>query len=345
MLSVGTNITSQADDLKKVKVEYLYHSLRNPKPEISAKINQLRIIRNIDNKRYSLLKRQLPYVVCGMFNPPYRRTENFAYTEYFIVDIDHLYEKGLDPLAVRSRLQTDNRVVMCFLSPGEDGLKVLFRLKERCYDAGIYSLFYKTFIKKLSIMHGLEQVIDEHTSDVCRACFISIDKEAYYNPEAEAVDLETYIDRNNVSAMLEIRSALIKEEKEKAKDKKAEETKEEKHVDPDAEVMARVKALLNPKGKTVQKPEPYVPERLEEIMGELKTYVENTGVVLYEVKSIQYGKKLRFKMGLKLAELNLFYGKHGFTVVQSPRCGVSADFNELMAQLVEGFIFTMVEYG
>ena len=131
MLSVGTNITSQADALKKVQVEYLYRSLRNPKPEINAKINQLRIIRNIDSKKYSLLKRQLPYVVCGMFNPPYRRTENFAYTEYFMVDIDHLYEKGLDPMAVRSRLQTDNRVMMCFLSPGEDGLKVLFRLKER----------------------------------------------------------------------------------------------------------------------------------------------------------------------------------------------------------------------
>lgn len=80
---------------KKVTVEYLYYSLRNPKPDVEARIRQLRIIRDLDKKQYSLLKRQLPYVVCGMFNPPYRKTENFAYTEYFIVDIDHFQRKVL----------------------------------------------------------------------------------------------------------------------------------------------------------------------------------------------------------------------------------------------------------
>lgn len=343
MLSVGTNLTSQADTLQKVKVDYLYHSLRNPKPEISARITQLRIVRNIDSKRYALLKRQLPYVVCAMFNPPYRRTENFAYTEYFIVDIDHLYDKGMEPESVRQRLQTDERVVMCFLSPGEDGLKVLFRLSERCYDAGMYSIFYKTFVKAISTQYGLDQVIDERTSDVCRACFISMDRNAYYNPEAVAINMDTYIDKNNINALFEMKASQTKEIKEALKAEK-EET-ETHNVDPDEEVMARVKALLNPKSRAVQKPEPYVPERLEEIMEELKTYVENTGVILYEVTSIQYGKKLRFKMGLKLAEINLFYGKRGFSVVQSPRCGVSAELNELMAQLVENFVYGIVEYG
>ena len=80
-------------------------------------------------------------------------------------------------------------------------------------------------------------------------------------------------------------------------------------------------------------------------MDELKHYVEETGVQLYEVQDIQYGKKLRFRMGQKLAEVNLFYGKRGFSVVQTPRGGTSAELNELMVQLVNGFIGTIVGYG
>lgn len=341
MLSVGSNITSSADALKRVKVDYLYYSLRNPKPEIVSRINQLRIIRNVDAKQYSMLKRQLPYIVCGMFNPPYRRTENFAYTEYFILDIDHIYDKGLDVAQIKERLKADPRVMLCFLSPSEDGLKVLFRLKERCYDTGLYSLFYKTFLKDFSMHYGLEQVIDERTSDACRACFVSIDADAYYNPDAETVDMNFYLPQDNVSMLFDLQASLIKEAKEQALST----DNEPRSIDPDADVMQRVKALLNPKAAAKQKPAPYVPQRLDEIMGELKQYVEETGVMLYEVGNIQYGKKLRFRMGQKLAEVNLFYGKRGFSVVQTPKGGTSAELNELMVQLINGFIGTIVGYG
>lgn len=43
-------------------------------------------------------------------------------------------------------------------------------------------------------------------------------------------------------------------------------------------------------------------------------------------------------MGMKQAEVNLFYGKRGFSVVQSPRTGTNADLNQLMANLITGFI-------
>lgn len=39
---------------------------------------------------------------------------------------------------VRDEIIRDEQVMMCFVSPGEDGLKVMFQLKERCYDAGLY---------------------------------------------------------------------------------------------------------------------------------------------------------------------------------------------------------------
>lgn len=335
MLLVGNNIKSYEDNLEKVPVSYLYHSLRNPKPDISAKISQLRIVRRLDAKQYSELKRTLPYVVCGMFNPPYRRTENFAYIEYFIVDIDHLPEKGLAPSEVRKRIEQDSRVVMSFLSPSEEGLKVLFRLKERCYDAGLYSLFYKAFVRKLSAECQLEQAVDARTCDVCRACFISIDPGVYYSPDATAVDMHAYLDISDPASLQEMKSAFCKEEKERARQKKAEAAPAE----PDAEVMEKIRDLLRSKEKKqAEKVPAYIPEQLNEVMADLKRFIENTGIVVYEVVNIQYGKKLRMKIGLRQAEINLFYGKRGFSVVQSPRCGTSSEFNRMTADLIKAFL-------
>lgn len=334
MLSVGKNIISAQDTLRKIDVDYLYRSLRNPISDIANQVNQLRIIRNLDAKQYTILKRQLPYIVCAMFNPPYRKIENFAYTEYFIIDIDHICDKGFDLLKVKQDICIDERVFMCFVSPSEDGLKVMFKLKERCYDSGIYSLFYKTFLREFSLKYNLEQVIDGRVSDVCRACFISIDEDVFYNPIAQTIDINDYLPIDNPSVLIELNHSLENEIKESLQ------PKDELPVDPDAETMQRIKKLLNPKVLKPNKNIPFVPQQLDDIMEDLKKYVEDTGVELYEIINIQYGKKLRFKMGLKQSEINLFYGKNGFTVVKSPRTGTSAELNELMLQLINSFIYT-----
>lgn len=126
MMQAGNSITTPGDPLQKISVEQLYHSLKNPKPEIINKIRQLRIVRNIDLKQYTQLKKQLPYFVCGIFNPNIRRIENFAFCEYFVIDIDHITEKGFDIVSLREKLEADSRLLLSFVSPGEDGLKLLF---------------------------------------------------------------------------------------------------------------------------------------------------------------------------------------------------------------------------
>lgn len=57
-----------------------------------------------------------------------------------------------------------------------------------------------------------------------------------------------------------------------------------------------------------------------------------------EIKNIQYGKKMRFALGLKQAELNLFFGKKGFSVIVSPRTGTDEGLNQLMVDLVSNYI-------
>lgn len=335
MLYAGKQITSPTDQLKKVTTDYLYHSIRNPKSDIESQIRQLRIIKNIDSKKYALLKRQLPYLVCGTFNPPFRRTENFAYIDCFIVDIDHITAKGLSLTEVRDQLQSDSRTVLCFLSPGEDGLKVLFNLKDRCYDHGIYSLFYKVFIQKLSEQYHLEQVIDEHTSDVCRACFISCDPNAYYNASAELVDIKSFLDEGNPSALFDLKRDVEKNETEQ---KKQEDKTEDAPIGPDDDAISNIKKILKMRPAKTNKPEAFVPEELEDIIADLQLYIENTGLHVSDIININYGKKLRMKLALKQAEVNVFYGKRGFSVVESPRTGTNEELNKLASELIEGFL-------
>lgn len=331
MLYLGVNITTAEDTLRKVDVSELYRELKSPKPEMQARIRQLRLIRSIDPRQYANLKRFLPYIVCGCFNPRVRRIENFAYTEYFIIDIDNIAEKGLSITGLREKLLTDTRIMMSFTSPGGDGLKLLFQLSERCYDAGIYSLFYRAFVRELSNRYSLQQVIDTKVCDVTRACFLSFDPDACFNPSADKVNLRAYIDTD---ANLSFKMSKDDSPKPEPSVHKAADS-----PDPDAETIRRIKELLNPKMAARQKEKPvFIPQVLNDIIDDLVAFITETGTVVDEVINIQYGKKIRMSIGLKKSEINLFYGKRGFSVVKSPRAGTSPELNELAANLIETFI-------
>lgn len=348
MISFGKNIVSTADPLSKVPVVNIYHALRNPKSETVAQIRQLRIIHDIDEKKYSILKRQLPYMVCGVFNPPYRRGENFAYIEYFILDIDKVSEKGLEINTLRSEIQKDDRVMLCFVSPSEDGIKLMFKLSERCYDKGKYSVFYKLFAKQFARQYHIEQVIDNVTSDVTRACFVSIDPNAYYNQNAQLVDMSVYVSEENPADFFDLKRELFQEEKERKKQEKILQNTdllsenafaELSQTDVDADVVANIKTILGLASKrAVVKSPVYVPEQLNEIIGALKQYIEQTGLVVTEIINISYAKKIRVKSQFRQAEVNLFYGKRGFSVVKSPRTGTDSELNEMLVQLVNSFL-------
>lgn len=337
MIMFGSNIQSADDPLKKMTESELYHLIVHPEPYVEAKIRQLRIAYQIAPKQYNEQKRTLPYAVCGIFNPPCRNTENFGYIESFIIDIDHLGSKGLTIGQLKARLQGDDRILLAFSSPSEDGLKVMFRLSERCYDAGLYSLFYKEFLRRFSEQYQLEQVADKRTSDVTRACFLSVDSDAYFNPNCTSVDLKQYVQTSDPLAMFDLMAKQKKEEKE-AREIDA----SPKPAEPDKEIMERIRLRLNPNAKAIRKKaDAFVPEQLNDIIDELKAYIEDTGLVVSEVIDIQYGKKIRICMGQKQAEINVFYGKKGFSVVKSPRCGTSAELNDLTAQLIQSFIYLL----
>lgn len=335
MIMYGTNIISTSDPLQKMNFEFLINSIKNPKPILLNQIQNLRIIKNIDIKQYQSLKRQLPFIVCAHFNPPIRKKENFAYTEYFIVDIDHLSYKNISTQKLKNEIIKDERVLICFESPGQDGLKIIFRLKERCFDSGIYSIFYKKFIDQFAIQYNLEQIVDTKTSDVSRACFLSYDESIYYNPNSTTVILEQFIDYNNPDSLFKIQNEIKESEKESKKDPNYDTNKSDSLSQ---DVLVKIKTILqSEKQKLKENNNIYVPEQINEVTTELHHYIEMQGVTVYDIQNIQYGKKFRMRVGLKEAEINIFYGKKGFSVVISPRNGTNSEMNQIMADLIKSF--------
>lgn len=338
-LYFGHNILSSADPLVEKEVQDIYRMIKSPDAAFLARMNQLRMVKSLDETQYNRLKRQLPYFVCGRFNPPFRRIANFAYIQSFVVDIDHLSIKGYRLDEVRLRLQSDPRVVLGFKSPGQDGLKILFYLSERCYDAGQFSAFYKVFLQRFSEEYGLDQVLDSRTCDVTRACFLSADNAAYMNEEAEPVVMSGYMNFDNESEQLlkEHQADLWMQSQSQAETDMLPVVNE-----PDDEVLNFIKTTLSEKKKRMPvpaSPPVIVPQVLEDIINDVRKEIEKTGIIVNQIVNIQYGKKIQVSLGVRKGEINLFYGsKNGFSVVQSPKRGTSADLNEVVADIITCFL-------
>ena len=345
MITAGKNIKERNDQLQTLNVERLYRGLVNPKQEIVSKINQLRKVQTVSKESYRRQKTNLPYVCCGIFKPPHRRTENFAHISHFILDIDHLSEKQLDINTLREKLKQDPRVELIFVSPGGDGLKLFFRLSEKCFDPGKYSTFYRAFATAFAHQYNIDQVVDKVTSDVTRACFISYDPDAYFNPNPETIDINKYIDFENISAIAEMEKEYERQQaelKKVKKEQKPEDTNTEETPKVSKDIKIEEDKLLEIKkklGVKVPKDKPpkiiYVPDELNQVLDKVTKHIEENGIKIDSITDIHYGKKFRFSIDeIRWVEINLHYGKRGFSVVITPKSGSNLELAEVCKQLM-----------
>jgi hypothetical protein len=334
MLQYGVKITSIDDPLQKVTPERIYQAIVQPKPAFRKQMDRLRMIRSMDERQYRRLKRDLPYFVCGRFHPPYRRKENFAAIRHFVIDLDHLKAAKIHLPDLRAKLIQDERLQLLFVSPGEDGLKLLFRLSENCTDPGLYSLFYKAFQQKLALDYGLEQVIDARTHDVTRACFLSIDPQAFYRSDAQPIHLRDYFDpaapdaqRQIARGQKELRSASIAPKADK---------------EPlDDETLLAIKQKLNPNFRPRKRKPAYVPPELDQIIPALEQRLQELDIMILEKEGINYGQKLKLGAGKHWAALNIFFGQRGFSVVKVPQNGSHPELADLCYQAVSEVLQTL----
>jgi hypothetical protein len=184
--------------------------------------------------------------------------------------------------------------------------------------------------------YALEQVVDARTSDVARACFVSFDTEAYYNPQAECIDMDNFLSEEDTGELFR-----IKKEVEKALPLPAKRADEAIERAPDEATLLQIKSLLLPGARPrLAKRDAFVPEELNQLMEKLVPFIEQAGLTIIAIDNIHYGKKLKMKVGIKEAEINVFYGKKGYSVVISPRRGTNDELNNLTAQLIEQYIYS-----
>ena len=148
MIQFGRHITQVGDTLQQIELKRLYKGIHQPKQSFKDLIEQLRMVRSMDEKQYKNLKKQLPYFVGSIFHPPIRRKEHFAVANYLILDLDYLEAANLSIETLMDDLKKLPQVALLFKSPSGDGLKVVFQLKTPCSDAASVSYTHLTLPTK-----------------------------------------------------------------------------------------------------------------------------------------------------------------------------------------------------
>lgn len=343
MFMYGTQLTNAQDVLRKVNVNFLYKEIIQPDGKLFDQIRQLRSVKMMDEREYKKLKVILPYFVCGVFTPPYRRKENFAYTEHFVVDIDHISRNDQSLENISEKLKKDDRVMLMFVSPGKDGLKLMFRLNQRIADSQYFTYFYKKFCISFAEQYQLYGILDSKTCDVSRCCFMSYDTTAYYNPLAEFVNAEKIVSMTEFDGIFEVeKTAKAYQEKlDQLEDEgKIISIQEQNKKEIDDDVISRIRMKLNPDAKKTNSntKEFYVPTELDESWQMIEEKLREADMIIESNRKISYGRQVKIRAGKHWCEINIFYGEKGFSVIKTTKTGSNEELAALSQQYLQEFL-------
>lgn len=337
MISIGYHIRQANDPLHPIKITELARRIQSPDQRFVDFILQLRSVISLDAKKYRELKTRLPYVVAGNFHPPFRKIENFGSTAIVILDFDHLRQKEINIDVLKERIISDEKVLMLFKSPSGDGLKVFYRLAVPFYDPAKYSVFYKLFASKVANELAAHQVVDKVTSDVSRACFVSYDPDLYLNEASRLIQPEAYVDFNQPLEFIDFEQKKVVKQAVSVGKTNIQHEDLSKTVsnqqDIPQEMWEKIKEQLNPSLVVKKEKKIYVPEQLDQILEKLHASIKAAGMEIESVKNIHYGKQIKVMMQHWWGEINIFYGKKGFSVVKSTKSGCSEKLTDLAAMI------------
>lgn len=320
----GTNVTNSSTDiLKETNLKSVFDSIVSPNDDLYRKIIQLQKIKSFDTAAFQIQKRHLPYFIGAQFNSNIRKTENFIQINWFVLDLDHLYTDIMEEENYKKIFKQDQRIALAFSSPSGDGMKLVFKLSKPITDTTKYAAFYKAFSHEFARHYQVEKFLDFSTSDATRICFLSVDNTAIFNEQPIAVDSQKYISQYDLLEQnsIEVETAV-------------KETKKDLNNDVYKEILQR----LNPKTPK-KKPDVHVPKALESIMEPIVESCKMFDISVDQVTNISYGKKIKFLKNDDFAELNVFYGKKGFSVVISPKSGHNAQLSDIVKTIVEQVIY------
>ncbi len=329
MLYFGMNLAqSHKEKLAPVSLEGLYQMISSPSPELIKLTAELEKIHQLDPEAFNRHKTKLPFFCGSEFHDGLRNCEQFIQATYFVLDVDHYFEVSqIDKeIEIKEKLKKDQRIALMYTSPSGTGLKLVLRLSTPITNTKRFADFYLSFAGKFASQYNLEKYIDFKTHDVTRVSFINVDMLAYHNPSHIPVDPEKYQSSFDVFASKTSPFSEVP----------ADAAAEKKQLDD--ETYQEILQTLNP--KTPKRKKNYIiPAILENIIEPVKSAMQEKGMEVLEVLNIHYGKKFRLKLEGSYAEINIYYGKNGFSVVKTPRSDVNEILNEIAYQIAVGVIF------
>lgn len=312
---------SKNDTLTPISMTEVFRKIAAPEPALSELVNKLRIMYTIDKRKYADMKVHLPYIIAASFKSHIRNTSNFEKIDGFFIDLDELPSHGIDPATLTDSLKNDERIVLLFRSPGGYGLKLLFQLANPIYNTKQFTDFYKAFTLRFARQYQLEKVLDFKTSDVTRICFLSVDHHAYMNTAVTLVEVSDYITTDPHCFTDDVGENISFPEVEPKEQNTIDSPVKSDSIIP-RQVMHDISKLLSPNPAVIKQPKSYyVPPQLDRIEGYLEPILQEQDIRIAEAKPIQYGKQLRFISGNSFAEINIFFGKNGFSIVKTTRKG------------------------
>lgn len=320
MMQLGFHITQAGDPLTRISLQACHEWIITGNQGLKANTEQLRRIREIDPEAYRKQKVELPYITSGIFHPPIRKKENFAASRIMLFDFDHFAARDVMELSLE-KLKTYPSSGLLFRSPSGTGLKMAVILNDACTDGGIFVHSYKAILRRIADQYDLTQQADYRTHDVARACFLCYDGEAWINPSPTGQILPT----NEEMEDLKAGQAHL-----------ANPDKDDGGTEPLSDgVLLAIKEKLRLSKKAKAAREVYVPVELESRFPAIEAAIKRFGMVVRESRRIHYGRQLTVDAGTHWAEVNVFYGKRGFSVVKTMKSGSHPELAEMVQQIVK----------
>ncbi len=337
--------------LEPVTLDGLHRLLTDPASELAGRIRSLRNTRNLDDTHYQRSKSRLPWFIGALFRNGQRNSNDFASIHWMIIDLDHLFTSEEAIAEAKNRLQTDPRVALAYVSPSGEGLKVLFQMEEGITHTKAFAEGYQRFAREWARHYGWEDKVDYKTHDVTRVSFLSFDPAPVYHPEPEPLPVSLF---GLIQLPWEEQPGLLKPAAPAVTDSETPDAGERETAAPAAgnsgsapmevappanslsdEVMRTIQVRLSPGHRPVKAPQPapHVPEVLRGVGRQIQTLGADVGIKVV-LTDIQYGLRVRGEVGLAWAELNLFHGRQGFSMVPTPKKGSHGELALLLAELV-----------
>lgn len=197
-ISLLESITSKK--VLEVDLNHVFNIIKNGNPILKGKDDN-----ETKQNVYKLKKEgKLPVMAFSVLcEGGHSKTKIKQYTHLFCGDIDNLKSQE-EAIRIKNLISSDPRVVLCFISPSQKGVKFILRLKamprpenilanenneNRFKELDNYHKAWFTIISnEIKEKYNIE--LDSQCSNVNRLCYISYDPDAYFNPDAKEYEFE-----------------------------------------------------------------------------------------------------------------------------------------------------------